>query len=68
MLNGVKQLNASTCANRFLTSFEMTGKKEGEKQFSDSLGGCTEEAALWMVRIHEVQVAGWEILTEPLRF
>ena len=28
MLNGVKHLNASTCANRFLTPFEMTGKKK----------------------------------------
>ena len=38
MLTIVKHLNASLCANRFLTSFEMTGKKEIGKQFSDSLG------------------------------
>ena len=38
MLNIVKHLNASLCANRFLTAFEMTGKKEIGKQFSDSLG------------------------------
>ncbi len=38
MLNAVKHLYASACADRFLTSFEMTGKLESGKDSSDSLG------------------------------
>ena len=38
MLNIVKQLNASLGANRFLTSFEMTGKKEGGKTILGQIG------------------------------
>ena len=41
MLNVVKHLNTSTCANRFLTPFEMTGEKESGRQLSGSLAGWT---------------------------
>ena len=45
MLNVVKHLNTFLIANRFLTSFEMTGKKEGGRRFADSLEEGENDAA-----------------------
>ena len=43
MLNEVKHLNTITFTNRFLTSFEMTGKKESGKTILGQPGGFVEQ-------------------------
>ena len=52
MLNIVKHLNASLCANRFLTSFEMTGKRKSESNSRTVWGLLNTESQRYRVLLY----------------